>query len=99
VTLKTSKAKPRPPTLSKSLKAKAGPTAMEEVPKENLGKFVIYENKPRPAARGCSQNTASEGCKNFFTNKCYNQHGMSTSTLTTMHKTCINIRTEHQPNI
>jgi len=24
---------------------------------------------------------------------------MSTSTLTTMHETCINIRTEHQPNI
>ena len=66
MTQKTSKAKPRQPTLSKSLKVKAGPTAMEKVLKQNLRKVVIYENMPRPAARGRSQNTASEGCKNFF---------------------------------
>jgi len=51
---KTSKAKPRPTTLSKSLKVKAGPTAMEKVLKQNLCKVVIYENKPRPAAKGHS---------------------------------------------
>jgi len=39
---------------------------MEKVLKQNLRKVVIYENMPRPAARGRSQNTASEGCKNFF---------------------------------
>jgi len=37
-----SKAKPRPPTLSKSLKVKAGPTAIEKVLKQNLHKVVIY---------------------------------------------------------
>jgi len=70
---KTSKAKPRLPTLSTLLKVKAGPTAMEKVLKQNQHKVVIHENKPWPAARGHSQNTASEGCKNF-TSKCYNQH-------------------------
>jgi len=68
---KTSKAKPRPPTLSKWLKVKTGPTAMEKALKQNLRKVVTYENMSRPAARGRSQNTASEGCK-IFTNKCYN---------------------------
>jgi len=57
-----SKAKP---TLSNSLKVKAGPTAMQKVLKQNLHKIVIYVNKPRPAARDCSQSTASKGCKNF----------------------------------
>jgi len=66
VTQKTSKTKLRLPTLSKSLKVKAGPTAMEKVLKQNLRQVVIYENKPRPAARGRSQKTASEGCKNFY---------------------------------
>jgi len=61
VTQKTSKAKPRPPTLSKSLNVKTGPTAMEKVLKQNLHKVVIYKIKPRPAARGHSQNTGSEG--------------------------------------
>jgi len=65
VTQKTSKVKPRPPTLSNSLKAKAGPIAMQKVLKQNLRKIVIYENKPRPAARNRSQRTASDGCKNF----------------------------------
>ena len=51
MTQKTSKAKPRPPTLSNSLKVKAGPTAMQKVLKQNLLKIVIYVNKPRPAAR------------------------------------------------
>ena len=60
------KAKPRPPTLSKSLKVKAGPTAMQKVLKENLRKLIIYKNKPRPAARGRSQNIASKGCKNVY---------------------------------
>jgi len=59
VTQKTSEPKPRQPTLSNSLKVKAGPTAMQKVLKQNLHKIVIYENKPRPAARDCSQNTAS----------------------------------------
>jgi len=40
---KTSKSKPRPPTLSKSLKVKAGPTAMEKVLKQNLREVVICE--------------------------------------------------------
>jgi len=62
---KTSKAKPRPPTLSNSLKVKAGPTVMQKVLKQNLLKVVIYGNKPRPATRDCSQSTASEGCKNI----------------------------------
>jgi len=39
-----SKAKPRLPTLSKSLKVKAGPTAVEKVLKQNLREVVIYEN-------------------------------------------------------
>jgi len=99
VTQKTSKAKPRPPTLSNSLEVKAGPTALQKVLNQNLHKIVIYENKPRPAARDRSQSTASEGCKNFNNYQYYNQHGMSTSALTAMHETCINIRTEHQPII
>jgi len=56
-----SKTKPRPPTLSNSLKVKAGPTAMQKVLKQNLHKVIIYENKPRTAARDCSQRTASKG--------------------------------------
>ena len=55
---KTSKAKPRPPALSKSLKVKVGPTAMEKVLKQNRCKVVIYENKPRPAEKYYSQSTA-----------------------------------------
>jgi len=51
--------------VSKSLKVKAEPTAVEKVLKQNLRMVVIYENKPRPAARGRSQKTASEECKNF----------------------------------
>ena len=31
--------------------------------KQNLRKAIIYDNKPRPAARGNSQTIASEGCK------------------------------------
>ena len=96
VTQKMSKAKPRLPTLSKSLKVK-GPTAMEKVLKQNLRKVVIYENKPRPAARGRSQNTASEG-RNIFTNKCYNRHDMSTSAQQQCTKH-VSTRSEHQPNI
>jgi len=38
---------------------------MQKMLKQNLRKVVIYENKPRSAARGHSQNTASEGCRNF----------------------------------
>ena len=43
VTQKTSKAKPRPLTLSNSLKVKAGQTAMQKVLKQNLHKIVIYK--------------------------------------------------------
>jgi len=43
-TQKTSKVKSRPPNLSKSLKVKAGPTAMQKVLKQNLRKVVIYED-------------------------------------------------------
>jgi len=50
-------------------KVKAEPAAMQKMLKQNLCKVVIYENKPRPAARGHSQNTAGEGCKHFLTNK------------------------------
>jgi len=39
---------------------------MEKVLKQNLRNGVVYENKPRPAARGHSQNTASEECKIFL---------------------------------
>ena len=95
---KGSKAKSRPPTLTNSLKVKAGPTAMQKVLKQNLHKIVIYVNKPRPAARDCSQSTASEECKQFFNNyQHYNHHDMSTSASTAMHETCINIRTMHPP--
>jgi len=66
VTKKTSKAKPQPSTLSKSLKVKAVRKTMQKMLKQSRRKFVIYENKPRPAARGRSQNTASEGCKNLI---------------------------------
>ena len=53
VTQKTSKAKPRPPTLSNSLTVKARP-GMQKVLKQNLHKIVIYVNKPRPAAKDYS---------------------------------------------
>jgi len=79
VTQKTSKAKPGQPTLSNSLKVKAGPTAMQKVLNQTLRKVVIYENKPRPAARDHSQSTASEGCKNFNNYQYNNQHDISTS--------------------
>jgi len=59
---KTSKAKPRPPAMSKSLNAKSGPTAMQKMLKQNLYEAVIIENKVRLAARGRSQTIASEGC-------------------------------------
>ena len=36
---------------------------MQKVLKQNLRKVVLYVNKPRPAARGRSQNTGNEGCK------------------------------------
>jgi len=36
--------------------------------KQNLHKVVIYKNKPRPAAKGRSQYTASKRCKKV--NKC-----------------------------
>jgi len=77
VTQKMSKAKPRPPTLSNSLKVKAGPTAMHKALKQNLHKIVIFENNPRPAARDRSQSTASGGCKIFYNCQYYNQHGRS----------------------
>jgi len=53
--------------MSKSLKVKAGPTAMQKMLKQILRKIVIYENKRRPAARCRSQNTASEGYKKLST--------------------------------
>jgi len=46
--------------MSNPLKAKAGPTAMQKTLKQNLRKVVTYDIKSRPAARGRSQNTASE---------------------------------------
>ena len=61
-----SKAKHGAPTLSKSLKVKAGPTVMEKLLKQNLRNVVIHKNKPRPAERDRSQNTESEGWKNFY---------------------------------
>jgi len=72
VAQKTSKAKQRLPTLSKLLKIKAGPTGMQKVLEQNLRKVIIHENKPRPAAGGRSQNTASEGCKNCNSYQYYN---------------------------
>jgi len=63
VTQKTSKVKTRAPATSKSLKAKAGPTAMKKMLKKNVLKAIIYETKPRLAARGRSQTNASERCK------------------------------------
>jgi len=63
VTQKTSNASPRQPATSKSLKANAGPKVMQILLKQNLRKAIIYDNKPRPTARGNSQTTASEGCK------------------------------------
>ena len=72
---------------------------MQKVPKQNLRKIAIHENKPRPAAGDRSQSTASEGYKNFNNYRYYNQHDMSPSAQTAMHETCINIRTEHQPII
>ena len=65
MTQKTSKAKPRPPTLSNSLTVKAGPTGMQKLLNQNLHKIVIYVNKSGPAAKDYSQSTANEGCKNF----------------------------------
>jgi len=49
--------------MSKSLKANAGPKVMQRISKQNLRKAIIYDNKPRSAARGNSQTIASEGCK------------------------------------
>jgi len=100
VTQKTSKAKPRPSTLSNSLTVKAGPTGMQKVLKQDLHKFVIHVNKSRPAAKDHSQSTANEGCENLFNIfKFNNQYDMSTSAPTAMHAICINIRTKHKPII
>jgi len=98
VTQKTSKAKPRPPTLSKSLKVKAGPTAVQKVLKQNLRKIAIYETSQDQQQEAFHRILQGEDGK-MFTNMYYNQHHMSSSTPATMHETCINIRTEHQTNI
>jgi len=42
------KRKPRQPATSKSLKANAGPKAMQIMLKQNLRQAAIHENKPRP---------------------------------------------------
>jgi len=63
VTQKTSNANPRQPATSKLLKANAGPKVMQRKLKQNLRKAIIYDSKPRPAARANSQTIASEGCK------------------------------------
>jgi len=42
------KRKPRQPATSKSLKANAGPKAMQRMLKQNLRQAAIHENKPRP---------------------------------------------------
>ena len=75
VTQKRPKAKPRSPAMSKLLKAKAGPTAVQKMLKQNLRKTVIYESKPRPA-RGRSQNTVSEGWKHTFLKTSTNARSM-----------------------
>jgi len=62
------KRKPRPPGTSKSLKANAGPEVTQRMLKQNLRKAVMYENKPRPIARGNSQTIVSEGYKKLLTN-------------------------------
>ena len=67
VTRRTSIANPRQPATSKLLKANAGPKVMQIILKQNLRKAIIYDNKPRPAARGNSQTIASEGCKKNLT--------------------------------
>jgi len=36
---------------------------MQRILKQNLRKAIIYDNKPRPVARGNSQTIASEGYK------------------------------------
>jgi len=63
VTQKTSKANPRQPVTSKLLKANAGRKVTQRILKQNLRKAIIYDNKPRPAAKGNLQTIASEGCK------------------------------------
>ena len=63
MTQKTSNANPRQPATSKSLKANAESNVMQRILKLDLRKAIIYDNKPRPAARGNSQTIASEGCK------------------------------------
>ena len=63
MTPKTSDANPRQPATLKSLKANAEPKVMQRILKQNLRKTIIYDNKPRPAARGNSQTIASEECK------------------------------------
>jgi len=42
--------------------------AVMRILKQNLHMAIIYDNKPRPAARGNSQTIASEGCKKKLTN-------------------------------
>jgi len=49
----------------KSLKYKQEHELCRKCLQKNLSKVVIHENKPRPAARGRSQNNRSEGCKEF----------------------------------
>jgi len=56
---------PRPPTLSKSLRVKAGPTAMQKMRKQNLREIIMYENKPRPAARAIYRTLEAKDA-NFF---------------------------------
>jgi len=39
---------------------------MQNMLTKNLSKVIIHQNKPRPAARGSSQNTTTEVRKEFY---------------------------------
>jgi len=63
VTQKTSNANPRQPATSKSLKVNAGPKVKQRILKQNLREAIIYDNKPRPTARGNSQTLQAKDAK------------------------------------
>ena len=65
---------------------------MEKVLKQNLRKGVVYKNKPRPAARDHSRNTASEACK-IFLKILFNVSTLSQSVFNTLRASVQYIRT------
>jgi len=59
------KRKPKTASHVKIAESKCRAKSYAENIKTNLRKAIIYDNKPRPAARGNSQNIAAKDAKKF----------------------------------